>query len=102
MHGRNRCATPEPADAAFAITPCRNTVTTTFATILKSPSPDIAELNEIVGDILRDDRRAGEVIRRMTSLLAKAPFELKVSIATRSRGKASDLFRRWLSPERSN
>ena len=45
--------------------------------ILKSPSPDIAELNEIVGDILRDDRRAGEVIRRMKSLLKKAPFELK-------------------------
>jgi hypothetical protein len=45
--------------------------------LLKSPSPDIAELNEIVGDILRDDRRASEVIRRMRSLLAKAPFELK-------------------------
>jgi signal transduction histidine kinase len=45
--------------------------------ILKSPSPDIAELNEIVDDILRDDQRAGEVIRRMKSLLKKAPFELK-------------------------
>jgi signal transduction histidine kinase len=45
--------------------------------ILKSPSPDIAELNEIVVDILRDDRRASEVIRRMRSLLTKAPFELK-------------------------
>ena len=45
--------------------------------ILKSPSPDIAELNEIVDDILRDDRRAGEVIKRMKSLLRKAPFELK-------------------------
>jgi C4-dicarboxylate-specific signal transduction histidine kinase len=49
----------------------------TAQAILKSPSPDIAELNEIVGDILRDDRRASEVIRRMRSLLAKAPFELK-------------------------
>jgi signal transduction histidine kinase len=49
----------------------------TAQAILKSPSPDIAELNEIVGDILRDDRRASEVIRRMKSLLAKAPFELK-------------------------
>ena len=28
-------------------------------------------------DILRDDRRASEVIRRMRSLLKKAPFELK-------------------------
>jgi len=45
--------------------------------ILTSPSPDIVELDEIVGDILRDDRRASEVIRRMRSFLAKAPFELK-------------------------
>jgi signal transduction histidine kinase len=49
----------------------------TAQAILKSPSPDIAELNEIVGDILRDDQRAGEVIRRMRSLLKKTPFELK-------------------------
>ncbi len=45
--------------------------------ILNSPSPDIAELKDIVKEILRDDRRAGEVIRRMRSLLKKAPFELK-------------------------
>jgi signal transduction histidine kinase len=45
--------------------------------ILQSSSPDIAELKDIVKDILRDDRRAGEVIRRMRSLLTKAPFELK-------------------------
>jgi C4-dicarboxylate-specific signal transduction histidine kinase len=45
--------------------------------ILKSPRPDIVELNEIVGDIVRDDRRASEVIRRMRSFLTKAPFELK-------------------------
>ena len=45
--------------------------------ILKSPSPDIVELNEIVDDILKDDRRASEVIRRMRSLLKRAPFELK-------------------------
>src|SRR6185437_5361288 len=32
---------------------------------------------EIVGDILRDDRRATEVVRRMRSFLTKAPFELK-------------------------
>ena len=49
----------------------------TAEAILKSPTPDIAELNEIVGDIVRDDRRASEVIRRMRSLLTKAPFELK-------------------------
>ena len=45
--------------------------------ILNSPSPDIAELKDIVKDILQDDRRASEVIRRMRSLLKKAPFELK-------------------------
>src|SRR5258707_10963046 len=45
--------------------------------ILKSPTPDIAELRDIVKDILQDDRRASEVIRRMRSLLTKAPFELK-------------------------
>ena len=49
----------------------------TAQAILKSPSPDIAELNEIVGDIVRDDRRASEVIRRIKSLLKKTPFELK-------------------------
>ena len=39
--------------------------------------PDIVELKDIVNDILQDDRRATEVIRRMSSLLKKAPFELK-------------------------
>ncbi|MGY4346191.1 signal transduction histidine kinase [Bradyrhizobium sp. GM7.3] len=55
----------------------------TAAAILQSQLPDIAalsdvvELREIVNDILQDDRRATEVIRRMRSLLKKAPFELK-------------------------
>ena len=49
----------------------------TAQAMLKSPGPDIAELNEIVGDIVRDDRRANEIIRRMRSLLTKAPFALK-------------------------
>src|SRR6267378_1951936 len=49
----------------------------TAQAILKSPNPDIVELNEIVDDIVRDDRRASEVIRRMRSLLTKAPFEVK-------------------------
>jgi signal transduction histidine kinase/ABC-type uncharacterized transport system substrate-binding protein len=39
--------------------------------------PDIVELKDIVNDILRDDQRASEIIRRMRSLLKKAPFELK-------------------------
>jgi signal transduction histidine kinase len=45
--------------------------------ILNSRSPDIAELKDIVKDILNDDRRASEVILRMRSLLKKSPFELK-------------------------
>ncbi|MET4320069.1 ABC transporter substrate binding protein [Bradyrhizobium sp. RT5a] len=55
----------------------------TAAAILQSQRPDIAalsdvvELREIVNDIVQDDRRATEVIRRMRSLLKKAPFELK-------------------------
>ena len=49
----------------------------TAEAILSSPSPDIAELKDIVKDILHDDRRATEVIRRMRSLLKKAPFEEK-------------------------
>ena len=55
----------------------------TAQAILKSQSadiaelPDIVELKDIVNDILQDDRRASEVIRRMRSLLKKAPFEPK-------------------------
>jgi C4-dicarboxylate-specific signal transduction histidine kinase len=49
----------------------------TARAILKSPYPDLNELNDIVDDILQDDRRASEVIRRMRSLLRKAPFEPK-------------------------
>ena len=45
--------------------------------ILNSPSPDIAELKDIVRDILQDDRRASEVIRRLRSLMRKAPFDPK-------------------------
>jgi signal transduction histidine kinase len=53
------------------------TNTETARAILKSPNPNINELNEILGDILKDDQRATEVIRRMRSLLKNAPFELK-------------------------
>src|SRR4051794_36018335 len=45
--------------------------------ILRSPTPDIGELRDIMSDILHDDRRASEVIRRMRSLLKKAPFDPK-------------------------
>lgn len=45
--------------------------------ILASPSPDLAELKEILADIRRDDQRASEVILRMRSFLKRTPFELK-------------------------
>jgi signal transduction histidine kinase len=45
--------------------------------MLKSATPDLGELREIVKDILHDDRRASEVIRRIRSLLQKVPFDPK-------------------------
>jgi hypothetical protein len=42
--------------------------------LLKSPRPDINELEDIVGDIPRDDRRASEVNRRVCSLLKEGAF----------------------------
>ena len=44
--------------------------------ILKSPRPDIAELKDIVKDILHDDRRATEVIQRMRSLQCEGEASL--------------------------
>ena len=49
----------------------------TMKLILKSSSPDIDEINEIVADIGHDQNRASEVIRRLRSLLEKAPFEVR-------------------------
>jgi signal transduction histidine kinase len=49
----------------------------TAQVILKSPNPDIVELNEIVGDIVRDNRRASEVIRKLRDVMRRAPFEPK-------------------------
>ena len=49
----------------------------TAQSILASKNPDMDELNSIVSDILQDDRRASEVIRRLRSLLKRAPFEPK-------------------------
>ena len=49
----------------------------TAEAILKSQAPTSLNSREIVSDILQDDRRATEVIRRMRSLLKKAPFEQK-------------------------
>jgi signal transduction histidine kinase len=49
----------------------------TVKILLGTDSPNLDELREIVDDILRDDRRAGEVILRLRNLLTKEPFELQ-------------------------
>jgi signal transduction histidine kinase len=45
--------------------------------ILKSDNPDLEEIREILADIKRDDKRAGEVIRRLRGFLKRTPFETK-------------------------
>jgi signal transduction histidine kinase len=46
--------------------------------ILRSASPDLNELKEILVDIRRDDERATDVIRRLRSLLKRTPFEARI------------------------
>ncbi|HEY2529740.1 MAG TPA: sensor histidine kinase [Xanthobacteraceae bacterium] len=43
--------------------------------LLNAPSPKLAEIKEILGDIRRDDERASDVIRHLRSLLKKTAFE---------------------------
>ena len=50
------------------------TNTETARLILKSQSPDLAEMEEILTDIWRDNRRASDVIQRLRSYVSKAPF----------------------------
>ena len=45
--------------------------------MLKSPSPNLDELREIVTEIRRDDQRASNVLERLRSLLKKAPSDIK-------------------------
>ncbi len=42
---------------------------------LSGDSPDLDELRDILGDIVADDRRAGEVIQRLRSLFRKGELE---------------------------
>jgi signal transduction histidine kinase len=44
--------------------------------MLKSSSPNLDEVIEILADIRRDDQRASEVICRLRSVLKKTPFEM--------------------------
>jgi C4-dicarboxylate-specific signal transduction histidine kinase len=43
---------------------------------LNSPSPDLDELREIVADICKDDRRAGDVIEQMRSLIKRRTLQM--------------------------
>jgi signal transduction histidine kinase len=45
--------------------------------ILRSPSPDLAELKEILADIRRDDERASQVLQRLRGFLKRTPFEMR-------------------------
>ncbi len=53
------------------------TNTETAELMLKSSSPDLQEIADILADIRRDDQRANEVIRRLRSVLKKTPFEIR-------------------------
>lgn len=45
--------------------------------MLQTSPPDLSELTEIITDIERDDRRAGDVIKGLRSLLSKTPGETR-------------------------
>jgi signal transduction histidine kinase len=47
------------------------------AMLLERPNPDIAELREIVSDIRKDDRRAGNVIDHLRALLRRRSMEMQ-------------------------
>jgi signal transduction histidine kinase/ABC-type uncharacterized transport system substrate-binding protein len=49
----------------------------TLDLMLRAPSPDLRGVQDIVHDILRDDKRASDVIQRLRGLLTKKPFELR-------------------------
>jgi signal transduction histidine kinase len=53
------------------------TNTETAELMLKSSSPNLDEVKEILADIRRDDQRASEVIRRLRSMLKKTPLEVR-------------------------
>jgi len=54
------------------------TNTETAESTLKSATPNLGEVKEILADIRRDDQRANEVIRRLRSLVKMKPFETRI------------------------
>jgi PAS domain S-box-containing protein len=45
--------------------------------LLEDPAPDMTEIREILGDVVSDDQRAGEIIRRLRSLLKKSELKFE-------------------------
>ena len=45
---------------------------------LEATPPDLLEIREILKDIVDDDKRAGEVIRRLRSLLRKEDVQFRL------------------------
>jgi C4-dicarboxylate-specific signal transduction histidine kinase len=70
------------------------TNTETAQVMLNSPAPDLKEIKEILSDIHRDDKRVGEVILRLRSLLKRAPFELRDLDLNELVGETVDLLSR--------
>ncbi len=65
----------------------------TAVRLLDQESLDIGELREILSDVIEDDRRAGEVIRRVRAMMTKTPpTRVSVSINDQIR-KVLDLVR---------
>lgn len=70
--------------------------------MLESDTPDLQELRAIIRDIVREDRRAGEVIQRLRSLLRRGetvrqPFDLNETVREVLRLTHSDLIARGVT-----
>lgn len=70
--------------------------------MLESESPDLEELRAIIADIVREDRRAGEVIQRLRSLLRRGEtvrqaFDLHETVREVLRLTHSDLIARGVT-----
>jgi signal transduction histidine kinase len=58
---------------------------------LGAEPPDLQEVRDILADIRADDQRAGEIIRRMRSLLTKQPMEVQAVDLARLTSETLDL-----------
>src|SRR5690606_10986020 len=72
--------------------------------LLESGSPDLDELRAMIGDIVKEDRRAGDVIKRLRALLrrgetAPQPLDVNESVREVLRLTRSDLTGRNVTAE---